>query len=102
MPPTDEARRRELLSKLTEQHARGDSSKWEAGGQSNFMITASRLGMRVASAANVGDDVYGKFLIDVLRVRNLHLRMHPPHNMTRAAETLPNSLPSNILITAAY
>ena len=64
-----------MLSELTEQHARGDSSNWEAGGQSNFMITASRLGLRVASAANVGDDVYGTFLIDVLRVRVMRLKM---------------------------
>lgn len=61
-----------MLERLTAEAAEGDTQNWEAGAQSNFMIAAARLGLRVASAANVGPDVYGNFLRGIL-----HVRTHP-------------------------
>lgn len=34
------------------------------GGNCNFLIVASRLGLRASCAGYVGNDEYGKFLID--------------------------------------
>ena len=68
LPPVEEVKRPERLRQLTEEAAKGDTSNWEAGAQSNFMIAAARLGLRVASAANIGQDVYGDFLATILEV----------------------------------
>ena len=68
LPPVEEVKRPERLRQLTEEAAQGDTSNWEAGAQSNFMIAAARLGLRVASAANIGQDVYGDFLATILKV----------------------------------
>lgn len=68
LPHIDEVKRPELLERLTQESVDGDQGNWEAGAQSNFMIAAGRLGLRVASAANIGDDVYGHWLADVLKV----------------------------------
>lgn len=68
LPPVEEVKRPELLERLTEDAAGGGTGNWEAGAQSNFMIAAARLGLRVASAANIGSDVYGDWLQRVLKV----------------------------------
>ncbi len=57
-----------MLQKLTRKAAQEGQENWEAGAQSNFMIAAARLGLRVASAANLGQDVYGDFLTNILKV----------------------------------
>ncbi|KAJ0111780.1 hypothetical protein Patl1_03220 [Pistacia atlantica] len=44
-----------------------DKKYWEAGGNCNMAIAAARLGLRCMSIGHVGDEIYGKFLIDVLR-----------------------------------
>jgi sugar/nucleoside kinase (ribokinase family) len=68
LPDIEDVKRPEMLERLTADAARGDTLNWEAGAQSNFMIAAARLGLRVASAANVGQDVYGTFLRTILQV----------------------------------
>lgn len=68
LPPIEEVKRPELLESLTQESVDGDKGNWEAGAQSNFMIAAGRLGLKVASAANIGQDVYGQFLTDILKV----------------------------------
>lgn len=73
LPSLADVKRPELLQKLTVDAANGDTSSWEAGAQSNFMIAASRLGLRVGSAANLGQDVYGTFLSKILQVGPFHL-----------------------------
>lgn len=80
LPPFEEVKRPELLEQLTRETVDGDQSGWEAGAQSNFMIAAGRLGMRVRSAANIGNDAYGQFLTDILKVHShtdLHYRQVP-------------------------
>jgi len=65
LPPADDtSSRRELLSNLTANPP--DVSSWEVGGNTNTLIAASRLGLRVASIGHIGNDIYGKFLSDVL------------------------------------
>ena len=68
LPTLEEVKTPEMLEKLTTDAAAGGQEGWEAGAQSNFMIAAARLGLRVASVANLGQDVYGDFLKAVLKV----------------------------------
>lgn len=68
LPSLEEVKRPELLEELTKDAAQKGTENWEAGAQSNFMIAAARLGLSVASAANVGQDVYGDFLRKILQV----------------------------------
>ncbi|KAJ6827191.1 uncharacterized protein M6B38_368090 [Iris pallida] len=44
-----------------------DKKFWEAGGNCNLVIAASRLGLRVITLGHVGNDIYGHFLLDVLQ-----------------------------------
>ncbi|XP_039115344.1 probable fructokinase-1 [Dioscorea cayenensis subsp. rotundata] len=44
-----------------------DKKHWEAGGNCNLAIAAARLGLHCASLGHVGDEIYGHFLLDVLR-----------------------------------
>ena len=68
LPPLQKVKQPEMLAKLTREAAQRGQENWEAGAQSNFMIAAARLGLRVASAANLGQDVYGDFLTSILKV----------------------------------
>ncbi|XP_044500989.1 5-dehydro-2-deoxygluconokinase isoform X2 [Mangifera indica] len=50
-----------------------DKKYWEAGGNCNVAIAAARLGLRCTSIGHVGDEIYGKFLIDVLREERIDI-----------------------------
>lgn len=65
LPPEDAAIRRQLLDQLT--RSPPDRSTWEVGGNCNFMIAGSRLGMHVASVGHLGKDIYGQFMDEVLK-----------------------------------
>ncbi len=58
--------RLELFRELTA--APPPESSWEVGASCNFMIAASRLGLRVGCAGHCGDDIYGDFLRSILAV----------------------------------
>ncbi|GMH32804.1 hypothetical protein BSKO_00638 [Bryopsis sp. KO-2023] len=51
-----------------------DESAWEVGGATNFLLAGSRLGLRTASVGHVGDDVFGQFLLDVLKEEDVDFR----------------------------
>ncbi|MEM3506570.1 MAG: carbohydrate kinase family protein [Candidatus Bathyarchaeia archaeon] len=44
--------------------------RMQCGGVCNFLIMASRLGLKVGAIDRVGDDYYGKFIIDTLKEEN--------------------------------
>ncbi len=60
----DSGDRKKLLQYLTANPPGKDA--WEVGGNTNTLIAASRLGMRVAAVGHVGEDTFGKFLEHVL------------------------------------
>lgn len=66
MPAVAELKTPEYLKHLQQQDT--DQSLWEVGASCNFLIAAARLGMCSAAVANLGDDVYGKYLLDILQV----------------------------------
>ncbi|CAK9150041.1 unnamed protein product [Ilex paraguariensis] len=43
-----------------------DKQYWEAGGNCNMAIAAARLGLHCVAIGHVGDEMYGRFLLDVL------------------------------------
>ncbi|VFQ91209.1 unnamed protein product [Cuscuta campestris] len=50
-----------------------DKEYWEAGGNSNVAIAASRLGLCCTTVGHVGDDVYGRFFLDVLHNEGIRM-----------------------------
>jgi sugar/nucleoside kinase (ribokinase family) len=75
LPSADVEERRKLLGRLTAQPPPVES--WEVGGNSNFLIAASRLGLTAASIGHLGDDVYGRFFRDVMAVSRERARRGP-------------------------
>lgn len=83
MPPPAEVKSESLLQSLMQRPLARES--WEVGGNCNFMIAAARLGLQVAALGNLGNDVYGRFLRDVLQVLLLCL-MRPFKPSVQQAE----------------
>ncbi|CAH9093683.1 unnamed protein product [Cuscuta europaea] len=50
-----------------------DKEYWEAGGNSNVAIAASRLGLCCTTIGYVGNDVYGRFFLDVLHSEGISM-----------------------------
>ena len=65
LPKADPGERAKLLKNLTDRPPSTDA--WEVGGNTNTLIAAARLGMKAAAVGQVGKDVYGGFLVDVLK-----------------------------------
>eukprot|EP00775_Hariotina_reticulata_P013761 gene13761-13880_t len=65
LPAADTRARQQLLQQLTAHPP--DEQAWELGGNCNFMIAASRLGMHVGSVGHVGNDVYGQYMDRILQ-----------------------------------
>lgn len=65
LPSKDPAVRASLLESLTANPP--DTNAWEIGGNGNFLIAASRIGLTVKSVGHVGQDSYGRFMATELR-----------------------------------
>lgn len=65
LPPKNPHDRKALMDRLSASPP--DKQYWEAGGNCNMAIAAARLGLRCVTIGHVGDEIYGKFLLDVLR-----------------------------------
>ncbi|KAL3849940.1 hypothetical protein ACJIZ3_011822 [Penstemon smallii] len=64
LPPKPLNERRDYMEELSKSPP--DKRYWEAGGNCNMAIAAARLGLRVVTVGHVGDEIYGRFLLDVL------------------------------------
>ncbi|KAJ8558130.1 hypothetical protein K7X08_004896 [Anisodus acutangulus] len=64
LPPKPLEQRKAYMEHLSKSPP--DKRYWEAGGNCNVAIAASRLGLHSISIGHVGDEIYGRFLIDVL------------------------------------
>jgi sugar/nucleoside kinase (ribokinase family) len=71
VPSQDAAIRKALLSSLTASPP--PQSAWELGGNCNFLIAASRIGLKAVSLGCLGSDSYGNFLSSVLLQEGVHL-----------------------------
>ncbi|PHT45042.1 hypothetical protein CQW23_14200 [Capsicum baccatum] len=64
LPPKNLQLRKAYMEHLSKSPP--DKLYWEAGGNCNVAIAAARLGLHCISIGHVGDEIYGRFLIDVL------------------------------------
>ena len=69
MPDLQELKTPEYLRHLQQQDT--DQSLWEVGASCNFLIAAARLGMCCSAVANLGEDIYGDYLLKILEVPSL-------------------------------
>ncbi|MCL7043623.1 hypothetical protein MKW94_001284 [Papaver nudicaule] len=65
LPPPSQKDRKAYMEQLSA--SRPDKRYWEAGGNCNVAIAAARLGLNCVTIGNVGNEIYGRFLLDVLR-----------------------------------
>ncbi|GAB4830476.1 hypothetical protein Ancab_020189 [Ancistrocladus abbreviatus] len=64
LPPTSFQERKAYMEQLSSSPP--DKRYWEAGGMCNTAIAAARLGLHCVAIGHVGNEIYGKFLLDVL------------------------------------
>ncbi|KAK9747673.1 hypothetical protein RND81_02G007800 [Saponaria officinalis] len=65
LPPNPISERKAYMEHLASSPP--DKQYWEAGGHCNTAIAAARLGLRCVTIGHVGNEIYGQFLLDVLR-----------------------------------
>ncbi|MQL98922.1 hypothetical protein Taro_031639 [Colocasia esculenta] len=65
LPPAPREERKAYLERLSASPP--DERFWEAGGNCNLAIAASRLGLNCIALGHVGDEMYGRFLQSVLQ-----------------------------------
>ncbi|EFN52458.1 hypothetical protein CHLNCDRAFT_138775 [Chlorella variabilis] len=66
LPPPDAASRKQLLRQLTAQPP--PVEQWE---NTNFLIAAARLGLRTACVGHLGQDIFGRYMQDVLQAERV-------------------------------
>ncbi|KAI4301145.1 hypothetical protein L6164_034455 [Bauhinia variegata] len=64
LPPPSVDERKTFMERLSESPP--DKKYWEAGGNGNVAIAAARLGLGCITIGHVGDEIYGRFLLDVI------------------------------------
>ncbi|KAL4309202.1 hypothetical protein GQ457_01G052770 [Hibiscus cannabinus] len=71
LPPPSPDARKAFMEQLSSSPP--DKRHWEAGGNCNMAIAAARLGLKCITIGHVGNEIYGKFLLDVLRDEGIGL-----------------------------
>ncbi|KAK8487852.1 hypothetical protein V6N13_045977 [Hibiscus sabdariffa] len=71
LPPPSPDARKAFMEQLSSSPP--DKRYWEAGGNCNMAIAAARLGLKCITIGHVGNEIYGKFLLDVLRDEGIGL-----------------------------
>ncbi|BAT95519.1 hypothetical protein LR48_Vigan02g126200 [Vigna angularis] len=71
LPPPSPVQRKAFMDRLAQSPP--DKKYWEAGGNCNMAIAAARLGLNCISIGHVGNEIYGKFLSDVLHDEGIGL-----------------------------
>nr|GMD20078.1 probable fructokinase-4 [Ipomoea batatas] len=71
LPPKPHDQRKAYMDELSKTPP--DKEYWEAGGNSNVAIAAARLGLCCTTIGHVGNDVYGRFFLDVLHSEGISM-----------------------------
>ncbi|XP_010557162.1 PREDICTED: probable fructokinase-4 [Tarenaya hassleriana] len=71
LPPPSCRDREAFMNKLSASPP--DKKFWEGGGNCNMLIAAARLGLKCVAIGHVGDEIYGEFLLDVLREEGIDM-----------------------------
>ncbi|KAK3148295.1 hypothetical protein QOZ80_3BG0293250 [Eleusine coracana subsp. coracana] len=69
LPPAQHDERKAYMERLAASPP--DQKFWEAGGNCNLAFAAARLGLRCSTLGHVGEEIYGKFLVDVLQAEGI-------------------------------
>ncbi|XP_062209976.1 fructokinase-1-like [Phragmites australis] len=69
LPPAQREERKAYMERLAASPP--DQKFWEAGGNCNLAFAAARLGLRCSTLGHVGEEIYGKFLLDVLQAESI-------------------------------
>ncbi|KAA3471215.1 5-dehydro-2-deoxygluconokinase [Gossypium australe] len=69
LPPPSPDSRKAFMEQLSSSPP--DEQYWEAGGNCNMAIAAARLGLKCVAIGHVGNEIYGKFLEDVLQAEGI-------------------------------
>nr|XP_043636326.1 fructokinase-1 [Erigeron canadensis] len=71
LPPDSVDERKDYMEQLSKSPP--DKKYWEAGGNCNMAIAAARLGLCCNVIGHVGNEIYGKFLLDVLHDEGINV-----------------------------
>ncbi|KAI9071955.1 hypothetical protein K1719_046100 [Acacia pycnantha] len=71
LPPPSAEERKAFMKQISASPP--DKKYWEAGGNCNVAIAASRLGLDCFAIGHLGNEVYGKFLLDVLNDEGIRM-----------------------------
>uniref|UniRef100_J3LKA9 Carbohydrate kinase PfkB domain-containing protein n=2 Tax=Oryza brachyantha TaxID=4533 RepID=J3LKA9_ORYBR len=71
LPPAPREEREAYMERLAASPP--DQKFWEAGGNCNLAFAAARLGLCCSTLGHVGEEIYGKFLLDVLEAEGIHV-----------------------------
>ncbi|XP_062216727.1 uncharacterized protein LOC133916865 isoform X2 [Phragmites australis] len=69
LPPAQREERKAYMERLAASPP--DQKFWEAGGNCNLTFAAARLGLHCSTLGHVGEEIYGKFLLDVLQAEGI-------------------------------
>nr|AWA45116.1 hypothetical protein SS47J13_000012 [Saccharum spontaneum] len=69
LPPAPREERKAYMERLAASPP--DQKFWEAGGNCNLAFAAARLGLSCSTLGHVGEEIYGKFLLDVLQAEGI-------------------------------
>ncbi|KAB2068996.1 hypothetical protein ES319_A08G067800v1 [Gossypium barbadense] len=69
LPPPSPDSRKAFMEQLSSSPP--DKQYWEAGGNCNMAIAAARLGLKCVAIGHVGNEIYGKFLEDLLQAEGI-------------------------------
>ena len=96
LPDASQLKSEEYLNELAEGATSEDA--WEVGGNCNFLIAASRIGLRAECVGHVGDDAQGTFLTRVLADEGVPLRrLASPDAVAKAAAAMLRTLQCFVL-----
>lgn len=71
LPPPSKEERKAYMEELSASPP--DKRYWEAGGNCNTAIAVARLGLNCTAIGHVGNEIYGKFLMDVLHDEGIRM-----------------------------
>ncbi|KAL5219096.1 hypothetical protein ABZP36_019780 [Zizania latifolia] len=69
LPPAPREERKAYMERLAASPP--DQKFWEAGGNCNLAFAAARLGLCCSTLGHVGEEIYGKFLLDLLEAEGI-------------------------------
>ncbi|XP_066384114.1 uncharacterized protein [Miscanthus floridulus] len=69
LPPPPREERKAYMERLAASPP--DQKFWEAGGNCNLAFAAARLGLSCSTLGHVGEEIYGKFILDVLQAEGI-------------------------------